>query len=58
MEPRLIIAYSLLALIALTLAAWLAYRTYFAGERSYLRRTRRENALHDSRMRERSADTL
>lgn len=42
MEPRLIVAYSLMLFLALFFAAFVAYRIYHSDERSYMRRLRRE----------------
>lgn len=42
MEPRLIVAYTLMVLMALLLAAFVVYRIYHTHERQYARRIRRE----------------
>ncbi len=46
MEPRLIVAYSLMLLMALVVAAFVGYRAYHSHERSYARRLRREGKHH------------
>jgi hypothetical protein len=42
MEPRLVIAYALMLLLAGLLAALICYRIYHGRARSYARRLRRE----------------
>ncbi len=46
MEPRLIVAYSLMLLMALLIAAIVGYRIYHAHERSYRRRLRKEHRFY------------
>jgi hypothetical protein len=42
MEPRLIAAYSLMLIMALLVAGFIAYRIYHGHARSYHRRLRKE----------------
>jgi type II secretory pathway component PulJ len=42
MEPRLMVAYTLMLLMALLLAAFVGYQIYQTRERQYARRLRRE----------------
>lgn len=42
MESRLVIAYALMLLLALVLAALIGWRVYYGRERTYVRRLRRE----------------
>jgi hypothetical protein len=42
MEPRLVIAYSLILLMVVCFAAFVGYRIYHSHARSYARRLRRE----------------
>ncbi len=44
MEPRLILAYSLIALIVASLAAWIAYARYNTRERKVARQRARMEA--------------
>lgn len=46
MEPRLMVAYTLMLLMALLLAAFVGYRIYHTHERQYARRLRREARAH------------
>ncbi len=54
MEPRLIVAYSLMLLMALAAAALIGYRVYNAGPRSRERRRRRDDAGFARRAAERA----
>jgi hypothetical protein len=47
---RVSIAYLLIALLVLALAGLIAFKVYHSHGRAYLRRTRRENAEHRTRM--------
>jgi hypothetical protein len=49
MEPRWIIAYSLILIFALLAAGFVAYRIYHAHERSYRRRLRKERLASEAR---------
>lgn len=49
MEPRLIIAYSMMLVLTLLLASFVAYRTYRARDRSYRRRVRKEDRIYEDR---------
>lgn len=46
MEPRLIVAYSLMLIMALLVAGFIAYRIYHGHIRSYHRRLRKEARGH------------
>lgn len=48
MEPRLIIAYSLLFMMTLLAAGFVAYRIHHSHERSYRRRLRREQRAYET----------
>lgn len=48
MESRLIIAYSLMLILALMVVCIAAYRIYYSHERSYSRRLRREQRAYDA----------
>lgn len=48
MEPRLIIAYSLMLILTLLVACFVAYRIYHSRERSYRRRLRQEKRAYDA----------
>lgn len=52
MEPRLILAYSLMLLIALLAAGLVSYRVYHSRDRSYRRRLRKEGRIHAATRRE------
>ncbi len=49
MEPRLIIAYSMMLVWTLLLASFVAYRTYHARDRSYRRRVRKKYRIYEDR---------
>jgi hypothetical protein len=49
MEIRLIIAYSLILVMTLLVAAFVAYRIYHSHDRSYRRRLRKEKRTYDAR---------
>lgn len=49
MEPRSIIAYSMMLVLTLLLASFVAYRTYHTRDRSYRRRVRKENRIYEDR---------
>ncbi|MBB4101300.1 MULTISPECIES: hypothetical protein [Sphingomonas] len=51
MEPRLIAAYSLMLVITLLVAGFIAYRIYHGRARSYHRRLRKEARIHAGRHR-------
>ena len=51
MEPRQMIAYALMLLIAVSFAAFVGYRLYHADHRSYRRRLRREARAYSEAMR-------
>lgn len=53
---RHLIAYLLLASMALAVAAWLWFRHRYSPERSYRRRTKLESAAHARLMGERAGD--
>lgn len=46
MEPRLIIAYSLILAMTLLVASFVAYRIYHSHDRSYRRRLRKERRIY------------
>lgn len=48
MEPRLIIAYSLMLILTLLVACSVAYRIHHSHERSYRRRLRKEKRAYDA----------
>ena len=48
MEPRLIIAYSLMLILTLLVACFVAYRIYHSHERSCRRRLRQEKRAYDA----------
>lgn len=49
MEPRLIVAYGLMLIMALLVAGFIAYRIYHGHVRSYHRRLRKEPRIHAAR---------
>lgn len=49
MEPRLIIAYSLMLALTLVVAGFGAYRLHHSRERSYRRRLRKEQSAYEAR---------
>lgn len=49
MEPRLIVAYSLMLLLALLVAGLIVFRVYHSHHRVYRRRLRREERLYAER---------
>lgn len=49
MEPRLIIAYSLMFVMTLLIAGFVAYRIHHSQDRSYRRRLRREKRIFEAR---------
>lgn len=51
MEPRLMIAYALMLLVAVSIAALVAYHLYHSHHRSYERRLRREARAYSEAMR-------
>lgn len=48
MEPRLIIAYSLMLALTLLAGGFVAYRIHHSHERSYRRRLRKERRAHEA----------
>jgi len=48
MEPRLIIAYSLILLLTLLAAGLVAYRVHHSHERTYRRRLRKERRAYEA----------
>jgi hypothetical protein len=49
METRLIVAYSLMLIMTLLVAALVAYRIYHSRDRTYRRRLRKEKRTYDAR---------
>lgn len=49
MEPRLIVAYSLILFMTLLAASVLVYRIYYSHERSYRRRLLGEQRAYEAR---------
>jgi hypothetical protein len=48
MEPRLIVAYSLILAMTLLFAGFVAFRIYHSRERSYRRRLRKEERISEA----------
>jgi hypothetical protein len=52
MAPRLIVAYSLILLLAISSAVLFGYRRYYSDRRKYVRRLRGEDKLYEQIMSE------